>query len=66
MRALTITALLAVSLTGVCEANNPMPMPDYDEICRINCGGPEITLEGFLWAAGIVAFFAYIYFAQNK
>ena len=57
MKALTITALLAVSLAGICEANNPMPIPDYDEVCQFNCGGPSFSLEGFLWGGGILALF---------
>ena len=57
-----LLSILLLATVGVCEANNPMPMPDYDEICRIDCGGPGVTFGGFLWAVGIVAFFVLGYF----
>ena len=57
---LCLFAVLGVAVPSICEANNPMPIPDYNEVCQFNCGGPSFSLEGLLWAAGflgVVAFF---------
>jgi hypothetical protein len=43
----------AASLYDVAEANNPMPIPDYDQVCQYNCGGPSFSFEGLLWALAI-------------
>ena len=57
---LCLFAVLGVAPPSICEANNPMPIPNYNEVCQFNCGGPSFSLEGLLWAAGflgVVAFF---------
>ena len=54
MKKLLITVVCLVgfsaSLYDVAEANNPMPMPDYDQVCQYNCVGPSFSFEGLLWA----------------
>ena len=57
---LCLFAVLGVAVPSICEANNPMPIPDYNEVCQFNCGGPSFSLEGLLWGVGflgVVAFF---------
>ena len=59
---LVAPVLLVVGLIfGVVEANNPMPTPDYDEVCQYDCGGPSFSWEGLLWAGGLVALFLFFY-----
>ena len=56
---LCLFAVLGVAVPSICEANNPMPIPDSNEVCQFNCGGPSFSLEGLLWAAGLVGVFAF-------
>lgn len=51
------TLIFVGVLTGIGEANNPMPMPDPDEVCQYDCGSPRFSGEGLLWALGLIALF---------
>ena len=61
---LLMVGAMVGAILGVSEANNPMPTPDPNEVCQYNCGGPSFSLEGFVWAAGIVGIF--LYFALKR
>jgi hypothetical protein len=53
------TVLMPLLLASiVCEANNPMPTPDWDEVCQYDCGGgPSFSFVGLLWGAGVIGVF---------